>query len=83
MVWRSFRSIFIGGGLALLIAPMTLVLASSAAFSGRHLRPLSTAATMCAVGILDGAGAKYRPLLNTLSSAEDRVLDDRFTTHFG
>ena len=42
----------------------------------------STAATNWAVGMLLGAGAKFKPLLNTDSWAGVRGLEDRFTTDF-
>ena len=65
------------------MAPMILDLAASADSSGTRTRPLSTAATISAVGILAGAGAKFSPLLRTACSASDRGLEDRFTTHLG
>ena len=69
------------GGLALTRQPVILVRASCASEEGTLLRPPSTAAMMSGTGIFLGAGAKFRPLANTPSSALDRGLADRFTTH--
>ena len=81
MALCSVGSKFTWGGLTLLSAPVILVLTSSACSSGTRIRPLSTAATTSAGGILVGAGEKFRPSLRTAFSASDRGLEDRFTTH--
>ena len=64
------------GGLDFARQPAILVLVSCD-FDGHTLpNPLSTAAIISGTGILLGAGAKFKPLANTLFSATDTGLDD-------
>ena len=80
---HSCGSRFTEGGLALLRAPNDFGSGHSACSSGTCIRPLSTAATISAVGILVCAGAKFSPFLRTTCSTSDRGLEDRFTNHLG
>ena len=81
MAFCSSGERLLGGGLDLAKQPAILVLVSCASDGHTLLRPLSTAAIISGTGILLGAGAKFKPLTNTLFSATDRGLDDRLTTH--
>ncbi len=74
----------LAGGLAFANTPTMGVLALFLATWGAHDLKMvfSTAAINWAVGMLLGAGAKFRPLLSTDSWAGVRGLEDRFTTHF-
>ena len=71
---------FIGGGRVLLRIPTTLVHTLSASEHSINLRPPSTAATKCGMGIFRGAGAKFRPFPNTDFLGKDSHLDERLTT---